>query len=356
MQCRSCGTALQPGATTCPTCGMPTPYNVPGQAFQSSSPPMDYGGGSSPQYDPTVFVVPSGSSPQYAGPSQYDPTVAASPYYGIPSGGQGTPPTTYGSQPYGPPPANPYETPQQGRDQPGPYYGGPSPAPQNLYSNPYAPPPPAQAPSYSQSPGGFMPQLGQPPRPQGNKTGLILGIIALVIVLIGAGIFGVLALTGKNKQAQGGPIATTTVTTNVPTDTPTSAPTATPAQSVSPSGSPIDGTASSIITTLQTASGVDSNARPTQRSSSFAGQQTIYATFNLSLQGQTGYAEAKWYADGRLVLTSDILNVNDPNAPDGYIAAKYNVATQNGSVELYWCTQSNCSDAALAAVVNFTVS
>src|SRR5689334_11338062 len=140
MQCRSCGTALQPGATKCPTCGMPTPYNVPGQAFQGSPSPMGYGGGSSPQYDPTVFAAPSGSNPQYGGPSQYDPTVVASgrdqpgPYYGTPSGGQGTPPTIYGSQPYGPPSANPYETPQQGRDQSGPYYGASSSAPQNLYS------------------------------------------------------------------------------------------------------------------------------------------------------------------------------------------------------------------------------
>jgi len=71
MQCSSCGTALQPGATTCPTCGMPTPYNVPAQGFQGS--------GSSPQDDPTVFAPPSGSSPQYGAPPHYDPAVAAPP-------------------------------------------------------------------------------------------------------------------------------------------------------------------------------------------------------------------------------------------------------------------------------------
>ena len=325
MQCSSCGTALQPGATTCPTCGMPTPYNVPAQG--------PYESGSPSQYDPTVLASPSGSSPQYAAPPQYDPAAATPPFYGTPSGGQGTPPSTYGSPPFGSPQANPYEAPQ-----PNAY----------PYSNPYAPPPP-QA-SYPQAPGSFIPQSSQPPRPQRNRTGLILGILALVIVLIGAGIFGVLALTAKNKQTQGGPTATPTATT-APTSTPTQA-----TQSASPSGSPIDSTASGIITNLQTASAVDSNASPTQLSSTFAVQQTIYATFDLHLNGQTGYAEAKWYDNGKLAFTSSVLNINDPNAPDGYFAGKYNIATQNGSVELYWCTQSDCSDAALAGVVNFTVS
>jgi len=308
---------------------MPTPYNVPAQGFQGS--------GSSPQYDPTVFASPAGSSPQYGAPPHYDPTVAGPPFYGSPS--QGTPSTTYGSPPYGAPLANPYEAPQQNAYP---------------YNNAYAPPPPAQA-AYPQGPSGFIPQPSQPPRPRGNKTGLILGLIALVIVLIGAGIFGVLAL-GKNKQTQGGPTATATVTTTVPTTAPTSSPTQAATQPVSPSGSPLDSTASSIMTNPQTASAVDSNARPTQLSSSFTVQQIIYATFDLHLNGQTGYAEAKWYANGQLGFTSSILNISDPTAPDGYFAGKYNVATQNGSVELYWCTQSNCSDAALAAVVNFTVS
>ena len=323
MQCSSCGSQLQPGATTCPTCGMPTPYNVPAQG--------PYQEGSASQYDPTVFASPSGSSPQYGTPPQYDPAVAPPPFYGTPSRGQGTPPSTYGSPPFGSPQANPYEATQP-----------------NAY--PYAPPPPPQA-SYPQAPGGFIPQPSKSPRPQRNRTGLILGILALIIVLIGAGIFGVLVLTAKNKQTQGGPTATPTASTTAPTSTPTQA-----TQSASPSGSPIDSTASGILTNAQTASAVDSNARPTQLSSTFAVQQIIYATFDLHLNGQTGYAVAKWYADGQLGFTSNILNINDPTAPDGYFAGKFNIATKNGSVELYWCTQSNCSDATLAAVVNFTVS
>ena len=313
------------------------------------STPVDYRaqpGSSSQQYDPTILASGPGASPEQSGPPQYDSTIPASPYYASPP--QGIPSTAYGSQPYGMPQQNDFGAPYT-----------PAPPMQNLYNNPYAdpyaPPPPAQAP-YPQGPGGFMPQPGQPPRPRTNKTGLIIGIAALVLVLIVAGVFGVLAFTGKNNQSQISPTATSSVPTSAPTTAPTTAPTSAPTQPASPSGLPIDSTALSIVTNAQTASAVNSNAQPTQLSSSFALQQTIYATFDLQLNGQTGFAEAKWYADGQLILTSSILNISNPTAPGGYIAAKYSIATQNGAVELYWCTQSDCSDAALAGVVDFTVS
>jgi hypothetical protein len=44
-----------------------------------------------------------------------------------------------------------------------------------------------------------------------------------------------------------------------------------------------------------------------------------------------------------------------PDYDHGYFSVQlYTAAT--GKVELYWCTQSNCSDAKLANVVTFTVS
>ena len=39
----------------------------------------------------------------------------------------------------------------------------------------------------------------------------------------------------------------------------------------------------------------------------------------------------------------------------GYFSVRLDTAA-TGTVELYWCTQSDCSDAKLANVVTFTVS
>jgi hypothetical protein len=141
--------------------------------------------------------------------------------------------------------------------------------------------------------------------------------------------------------------------------TPTVAPTPTPSpqatQATAPSGLPIVPSAAAIITDPKMASGIDKNDYPTNLTNTFGIHKDIYVTYKLNLNGQTGYATAKWYADGKYAFTSKVLQLNDPTFDHGYFAATYNIAT-TGTVELYWCTKSDCSDAQLANVVNFTVT
>ncbi len=137
MKCNACGMQLPAGVAYCPDCGTPTP----------------------------TYYATSGASPN-------NPTVSSS--------GENTPPppyTNYGSQSYGtqnpyeaPPPPNPYDT-------PAPNSYASSTVPQ------YAPP--------------SLPPSPPTPKPGGNRTGLIIGLIALVLLLI---VGGVLALAHFGSQ------------------------------------------------------------------------------------------------------------------------------------------------------------
>ena len=87
--------------------------------------------------------------------------------------------------------------------------------------------------------------------------------------------------------------------------------------------------------------------------SNFAVRQNVYVTFNLTTNGQSGYTEAKLYSDTTFV-GNKILTIQS-NFDHGYFTATLNQAS-TGTVELYWCTQSDCSDGKLATFVTFTVS
>lgn len=166
MNCSSCGTQIPPGTLYCPTCGVPTPYALPGSE--------------SWQYDPTAT---SSSSSEEAALNK--PTVALSPYDSSPQTPPPPPPppsTMYGSEYYEASQQNPY----------GPF-------------DPYAVPKPA------------------PPAPRRRvKTGVVIATIVLVLAMLSAGIFELAKNTslGKNlapavnstqtAQAQ----ATTTAQTN----------------------------------------------------------------------------------------------------------------------------------------------
>jgi hypothetical protein len=184
---------------------------------------------------------------------------------------------------------------------------------------------------------------GQPPRRQGPRVGLIIGIIALVVLLVAGGIIAIFA-TRNNSQ---GNVSTPTATT-APSTSPTST-----TSGVSPSGSQVDPTAAAIITNPQTASAVDSNYLPTTVTNNFSIRQTVYVTFHLNTNGQTGYAQAKLYSDTTYV-GNKILTVQT-GYDHGYFSVELNTAA-TGTVELYWCTQSNCSDAKLATLVTFHVA
>lgn len=311
MNCSSCGANLPPGAAACPMCGTPTPYSVRGP-------------GSSGPYDPTA----------------------------ISSAGYGTPPpsTGYGAPTYGAPPSttNPYD----------PYT-----VPPQMPPNPYTAP---QTGGYGTVP---PPQVYPPPPKRRSRVGLIVGIVLAVVLLacIGASFAIYQGLkTGINSvvtsaQATSTAIsdaatrdAGTTPTTGVtPT---TSAVTPTTGSNTSPSGNAIDPNAASIITGAKTASGIDSNFYPTKTANTFTTQQTIYVTFNLNLT-TTGYAVARWYLDGQYLFKDQVLALDKTTYDHGYFpsSSHYSGAGQ-GSVELYWCRVSDCSDARLADVVNFTVT
>lgn len=321
MNCTTCGANLPQGATACPLCGAPTPYNA-GRP------------GSSPQYDPTVAVPQAGSGDT----PHFDPTVPAQPYRGTPP----PPSTAYGSPGYGtpPPPPNPYETPS---------YNAP-PQQQNYYGAP-----PQQ--------GGMYGTPQQPPRRR-NRLGLILGIIALVLIVACAAIsFAVyqgvkqtanaVATTTANETATTTAATSTAAANTTPTTSANTTPTTSTSGNTGPSGTTIDPTAAGIITNAQMSSAVDSNYNPTKVTNTFVTKQTIYATFKIDANAPDGYVQGKWYADGKYAFSSKTLAVKGDFL--GYLSAEYNIATQ-GTVELYWCTQSDCSDAKLADVANFTVT
>lgn len=279
MQCRTCGAPLPSGAAFCTNCGAATPYNLSGQAIPEAQPAAPS------QYQPNNEPLPSYN------PAQFPPQ----------PGQAGIAQTVYGGSSYDAPTEN--------------SYAPPPPAPFNPYGAPYAP-----------TPGSFIPP-GQPPRRQGPKVGLIIGIVAIVLLLVAGGIIAIFA-TRNNP--------------NSPT-----------AAGVSPSGSPVDPTSATIITNPQTASAVDSNALPTNVTSNFSVRQTVYVTFNLHTNGQAGYAQVKLYGD-TTYIGNKILKVQS-GYDHGYFSVVLNKAA-TGTVELYWCTQSDCSDAKLATIVTFHVS
>lgn len=313
MNCTSCGSNLPGGAANCPVCGAPTPHNV---------------------------SAPSGP---------YDPTIAASPY-GTPPPSSGTPsynnPTAYGTPPYGAP--NPPNPPDPYGNQASNPYGG---------SNAYAPPPPPmQQPVYA--PGQFGSQVPGPQQKPKSKLPLILGIVIGVVLLLCIGISALIYAASKNNTTTTttGTATTTTNTTPAPTTGTTPAPTTgtTPASSTTgPSGLSVVPAAAAIITDVKSSSSIDSNYHPTNPTSTFKVNQTVYVTFNLHLT-QKGYAEVKWYVDGTFGK-SKILALQDVNFVDAYFSESYLTAA-NGTAEVYWCTQANCGDAQLAAIVNFTVT
>src|SRR6266851_2096585 len=252
-----------------------------------------------PQYQPIDPSSPSYNSPQAQATPQSGiaPGVYGAPSYGMPQ-----------EQAYGTPPPNPYGTP--------------------VFPGAYAAPPPQPTPYGGQSapaPGSFIPPPDQPPRRQGPNVGLIIGIVALVVLLVAGGTIALLATRNNPQTNTNRPTATTTSSPITPT---TQAVTPTAQQGVSPSGSPVDPTAATIITNPQTASAVNSN-------------------------NQAGYVQAKFY-NNSTYFGNKILTVQ-PGYDHGYFSVQlYTAAT--GTAELYWCTQSNCSDAKLADVVTFTAS
>ncbi len=149
MNCNTCGTPLPPGAANCPMCGAATPY------YYSNT-------GAAPNA-PTVVSSPYGTTPQ-------------------------TPPTVYGSQPYGETPPLPSPTP--------PPYNPPSPYPYTPYPMaPVTPVPP-------------------PPQRQGTRIGVIVGVALLALILVGGGVFVLLQRSESQRASYITSLATATAHAN----------------------------------------------------------------------------------------------------------------------------------------------
>ena len=356
MQCRVCGSQITLEQKKSQVCGTPV-------AQQGENNPS--------QIPPTVYSPQPGQAPTTYGANSFDQPPPPNPYEQ--PGGQYSSPSSpsynqMDSTRYAPPPTPGYNQPnynQPNYNQPNQQgYGQPS-APNNFNNNQYGNNVPPYAPIPGQSYGA-----PQQPRRRSPWLWIILGIVVVVILACAGGTYAIIKAGGAASQANKNATATATqptpTTGNVQT-VPTS-PQATPnsgsntTTGSTPSGDPIDSVASQIITDPQTATAVDSStaaAQPGAVTSSFKTNQDIYVVFklnltNVDLNTQTLYVSARFYADGTKVFTAKPLKLIQTTG--GYFGAQYYVATQQGAAELVLCQQSDCSDAKVGQVVQFTVS
>lgn len=272
--------------------------------------------------------------------------LASSPNQGIPASNPTYPPpspyTPYPQTNYGestpPPPPPPYSAPQQGQ------YGAPLP--------PYGAPPQqgqygAQPPLYGAQP-NYVPQ--QPKSNKGCITAIVIVSVVFVLIIGGIVAAGVYAVHSVGNVAS-------TVTSNLQTAVPTidASLTTTPVTSNGsvPDASQIDTNAATNITSAKTSGAVDSNYLPTDPKTSFSIGNTVYLTFTLA--GHPGYATTKIYRDGQF----DIEATTPLTVQSGYTNGAFPFTpnhTGHFVAGIYWCTQADCSDAALAQIVAFTVS
>ena len=342
MKCQVCQADLPAGSTFCTNCGTPVPSNPYGSPASPSSPNQGIA--------PTMLA----SSPPP------DPYAPQSNPYAQPANPYGTPSTDYGAS--APPPANPYNVP------PANPYGAPP-------ASPYGTP---SSPGYNPAPGGFgapsvpygqPPYIPQPPKKKGPNGCVIAAIIVVaIVVLIGGGIVAVIAVAANavNKATSSYNNTMTSINATSTADmgtanaylTPTTGsntgttPTAGDSGSA-PSASQIDPNAQANITSAQTSHGVDANYKPTHVTSNFTAGQTVDITVTFS--GKAGYAIVKVYLNGSFDAKSDSpLTVQSGFATGDFPFTSSN--TGNFVAGIYWCQKSDCSDAALAQVVNFTIS
>ena len=181
-------------------------------------------------------------------------------------------------------------------------------------------------------------------------------VIVLVVVLlivggvVAAGVF----LVNKGSQVVNSAAATAnaeltalpTIDTSSPTPTPTTASTG-----GVPDASQINPTAASKITGVSTA--LDSNGTAGSPQSSFHTGNVVDITFTVA--GTSGYAITKVYRDGQFDIKSNSpLTIQSSDTSDAFSITVNNPGQYVAGI--YWCTKSDCSDAALAQVATFSVS
>lgn len=192
-----------------------------------------------------------------------------------------------------------------------------------------------------------------PQQPRRNNGCIIALVIVLVLFVLVVG--GVIASVAYVAHQGGNALATVNAQSTADQATLTSdlTPTVTTGNgSGVPDAGQIDSNAAANITGAQTSGSVDSNFRPTDPKTSFNSGDTINITFTMA--GNAGYAMTKIYRDGQFDVQSKPLTVQS-----GFTTGVFPFTPSHTGqfvAGLYWCTQADCGDAALAQVVNFTVS
>lgn len=314
MNCSRCGLALPPGASTCPRCAQPTPYNA-GPSSPNHAGYIAPTIQATPPVPPTVYAVPEPVSPT-------PPPPVAPGAYGA-SGASWAPP---------PPP---------------PVY------PQGPQAGSYVPP-------------AMIPVMVPPPKKSGLTATLVIVIVFLLVCVCGATVFaGGLFISGQRANANATAAADNATSTSISTGdnatstaitnslTPTPYPPYT--ESNPPSGSTFSGNAQQIIANAQLASQVNSDNQPTELQSNFTTGQEVYMAYQWT-QGYHGYVYTLWYFNGQmednLTARSDL--ITNTMRGYGYMGSTF-FHTGQGAVEVYYCGQSDCSDRQLAWVRPFSV-
>ncbi|WP_201394161.1 hypothetical protein [Ktedonobacter sp. SOSP1-52] len=318
--CPHCQAANPPGQSHCVRCGAAHATN--------SVPPTVLATGSSPQHNALPPTVQA-SAPN-ASLTPPPPTPVSNPYHSgaayNPYGNAGTPPPSsnaYGQPPYAPPPQVPYGQPM------------------------------------------MAPVVAQPRKQSGSAIAAI--IILAVLLVLTCGFSGIYIAVQNNKTATMNKDATATADDATATAgnatatayavqlTPTPYPPYT--ESESPSGATFSEAAQQVIPTAQLANEIDSQQRPITLQSKFQSGQTIYLSYKWA-QGNTGYVQTRWYVNGEMKDEVMSKYINEYANGYGYFSeslSPYDVTFQ-GTVEVFWCQDANCTHGGLAWARPFSVT
>ncbi len=181
----------------------------------------------------------------------------------------------------------------------------------------------------------------QPPQKNGRLGFIVAGLCILAGALLLVFVY-FMAVGGHNGTSNNGSGTGITQTANTPTAAPTSSPSA-------PSPTVTAYPAQRYIDNAQ----MSSSPPPIQATTTFKTGQKIYITFNLHPGGQKGAVCFIWYLNGQKATT-----YNFPASGGNTTTYAYAIfgGTGSGYVELYWASDTTCSNEQLAQRVNFTVS
>lgn len=198
----------------------------------------------------------------------------------------------------------------------------------------------------------------QSPQKPGNPK-LWYSVAGLCVLLAGLLLVFVYVLGSGSSNPSPNTANTNTQTPAAQTNTPqaSTSPTASnanasPTAEASATGTPYP--AQQYIDGAQMAQGVDKTSmQPQQPTTSFKAGTNMYVVFQLHPPSQGGAVCSYWYLNGKQITTYPFKVRATSHA--SYTYAIYNNAGP-AYVDLYWASDTNCSDKALAQHVEFTVT